>query len=155
MAVPGETMHFHTSEMPKKSTFSVLFDIVAPWLLRDRHKTVISVQNSYFFLVRSILHPTTQNARPSPLGRAFNLKSPLKQKIFPFRGEIDLGFSVAVHRIGRSILKVFLVARPWCNCTGAQNITKNSQFQHFQISDFIAIRPVVSPWLSTELDGHF
>ena len=102
MAVPGETMHFHTSEMLKNQLFQF-------FPISSRHgssgiatKPSQACKIRIFFLVRSILHPTTQNARPNPLGRAFNLKSPLKQIKSPFRGKIDPEFPVAAEPIERT-----------------------------------------------------
>ena len=47
---------------------------------------------------------------------------------FRFHRDSTLGISVAVHRIGRSILKVFLVATRPCNCTGPHKMHARCHF---------------------------
>ena len=62
MVVPRKKVHFHTSETPKKMHFCILSDIFAPRLLRDRHKSVKTLQNVHFCPDLSIRDATTRNS---------------------------------------------------------------------------------------------
>ena len=56
---PAELLK-NAQKSSKIATFSILFEIFKPCLLQQRHRTISDMQNIHFFLVTSIVHPTTR-----------------------------------------------------------------------------------------------
>ena len=63
----GRKHAFSRPGTAKNSTVSISFDIYAPRLLLNRHRSVKTMQNSHFGPDRSIRHPTTRNADRVPI----------------------------------------------------------------------------------------